>query len=90
MGLRFIVGYEQGSTVDEQAVLYCSTTGFVYGRAFSGTNDGKLDALEVGQAFLDWCENERFIRDGDIRAHSAEQIARLQDEFGELMREVHG
>jgi hypothetical protein len=90
MSLRFIVGYEQGSTADEHAVLYCSTTGYVYGRAFSGTNDDKLDALEVGQAFLEWCERERNVKDGDIRGIGNTETLRLQDEFAELMREAHG
>ena len=89
MGLRFIVGYEQGSNVGEKAVLYCSTTGYVYGTAFEQTNDGLLDALEVGQAFLKWCEQEG-VAGGDIRRLSPGRLGTLQEEFDDVMQEAHG
>lgn len=85
MGLRIFVGHEagySGSVVAEQALLLCSTTGIVFGRVFYP--QAGLDADQVMQAFLNWCEEEKHIKGGDVRSITSNETIALQDEFLKL------
>lgn len=84
MGLRIFVGQESGyaGALDSKAVLLCSTTGIVFGRMFYSV--AGLDADHVAQAFLNWCEEEKHIKGGDVRAITSNETIALQDEFLKL------
>lgn len=90
MGLRFIIGYEQGTEnlgdAHELAALFCSTTGIVFGRTFHSV--GNLGALKVGQRFLDWCEREKGLPRGDVRSLTTSETIVLQDEFIAILNVV--
>ena len=66
MGVRIFVGRESGSSeLDEQAVLFCSTTDTVFGPFFE---DG-----EEAEMFLEWCEDAC---KGDARSQDSEGALR--------------
>ena len=51
MGVRILIGQEQGSSID-MACLFCSVTGTVFGPIIYGVKD--LAAEDVAEQFLDW------------------------------------
>jgi hypothetical protein len=83
MGLRIFVGHEAGyDSGDDQAILHCSTTEIAFGRIFYPL--AGMDAVEVAQAFLNWCEKDRKVNRGDVRLLSTAETIHLQDEFLQL------
>lgn len=72
MGLRFIVGFEQGceDSGRDKAVLWCSTSGIAFGRAFP--------SLEEGEKFVWWAEEKRGI---NLRKLTGPEVVGLQDEW---------
>lgn len=83
MGLRFIIGYEQGCEGEpfgERAVLWDSVTETAFGHTFSRSDDG-ASPLEEGLAFLDWVEAKT--GDGDVRRFRQAVVCALQEEWEE-------
>lgn len=89
MGLRFITGYELGTenlpTYDyKKAMLFCSTSGIVFGEVFSATEDQALTALEVASGFLQWAQDTQNITGGDVRSLELSEISRLRVQYHAL------
>lgn len=83
MGLRIFVGHENGyDNFDEKAILYCSTTGIAFGLIFYAM--AGMEAAEVAETFLNWCEKDRKIKDGDVRKLTTTDTIHLQEEFLKL------
>lgn len=56
MGVRIFIGHEQGDSgpFSEQACLFDSVTGYVFGPLFRESEDGAESAEDCAQAFLDY------------------------------------
>lgn len=77
MGLRIIVGHEDGGAGPECAVLYCSTMGIAFGPVISDP-DG-IDAHSYASAFLAWLHVEHGIV--DARSIETHEILELWGDF---------
>lgn len=81
MGVRILVGREQGSDV-ERAVLFDSVTGLAFGPLF--------DDEEEADDFLGWFARTRAIHGGrqrDVRCLSSDEVAEARADF---LRERQG
>jgi hypothetical protein len=82
MGVRILIGREQGSSI-EHAVLFDSVTGWAFGPLFREGDNGEA-AEDRAQAFLDWLDVEGH---GDARGIDGRELEEL---YGRWLKQAAG